>query len=116
MYDAKNFRLDDNVALITGAGAGIGRAIALTYAGAGAAVMVSDYNADAAAGVAAEIKAAGGRAVSMVCDVTKEDDLADAVAKTVVEFGKLTLLVSNAGGGGPNPLTCRWLTSNVHLI
>lgn len=103
MYDAKNFRLDDNVALITGAGAGIGRAIALNFAQAGAAIMVSDYNADAAATVAAEISKSGGRAASVACDVTKEDDLVAAVASTVSQFGKLTLLISNAGGGGPKP-------------
>jgi len=103
MYDAKNFRLDDNVALITGAGAGIGRAIALNFAQAGAAIMVSDYNADAAATVAAEISKSGGRAASVACDVTKEDDLVATVASTVSQFGKLTLLISNAGGGGPKP-------------
>ncbi len=75
MYDAKNFRLNDDVAFVTGAGAGIGRAIALTFAGAGAAVMVSDYNADAAKAVADEINKAGGQASAVACDVTKEDDL-----------------------------------------
>ena len=91
------------MALITGAGAGIGRAIALTFAGAGAAVMVSDLDADAATGVAAEITAAGGRAVARPCNVTQEDDLATIIAETVAAFGKLTILVSNAGGGGPKP-------------
>ena len=91
------------MALITGAGAGIGRAIALTFAGAGAAVMVSDLDADAATGVAAEITAAGGRAVARPCNVTQEDDLATVIAETVAAFGKLTILVSNAGGGGPKP-------------
>ena len=103
MFDVSKFHLTDEVALITGAGAGIGRAIALTFAGAGAAVMVSDLDADAATGVAAEITAAGGRAVARPCNVTQEDDLATIIAETVAAFGKLTILVSNAGGGGPKP-------------
>ena len=101
MYEAAHFRLDDQVAVITGAGAGIGRAIAETFAAAGAAVMVSDLNADAAQAVAQEIVARGGKAISTACDVTKEADLARLVQETTTHFGKLTLLVSNAGGGGP---------------
>lgn len=103
MFDAQNFQLKNDVALITGAGAGIGREIALTFAGAGASVVVSDYNLEAATTVAAEITAAGGRAKAIACDVTKEDDLALSVTQTVADFGKLTVLVSNAGGGGPKP-------------
>ncbi|MEX3314124.1 7-alpha-hydroxysteroid dehydrogenase [Sulfitobacter sp. PS-8MA] len=103
MFDAKNFQLDGDVALITGAGAGIGREIALTFAGAGARVMVTDYDLKAAEAVAAEITGAGGQAKALACDVTKEDDLVASVTETVNAFGKLSLLVSNAGGGGPKP-------------
>lgn len=103
MYDAKHFELSGDVALITGAGAGIGRAIALTFARAGAAVMVSDLDAGAADAVADEITQAGGQADGMACNVISEDDLAAVVAATVAKFGKLTILVSNAGGGGPKP-------------
>ncbi|MCP1170189.1 7-alpha-hydroxysteroid dehydrogenase [Limimaricola litoreus] len=103
MFDPKTFRLDGAVALITGGGAGIGRAIAETFAGAGAAVMVSDLDADAARAVADDITKAGNQAASLDCDVTKEADLVRAVEQTVSRFGKLTILVSNAGGGGPKP-------------
>ena len=103
MYDSANFRLDDQVAVITGAEAGIGRAIAETFAAAGAAVMVSDLNPDAADAVVAEIEANGGIAAAVACDVTKENDLVRLVQKAVKRLGKMTVLVSNAGGGGPKP-------------
>lgn len=103
MYDSANFKLNDQVAVITGAGAGIGSAIAETFAAAGAAVMVSDRDIATADLVARAIVAAGGRAQAMACDVTNEDALAALVHGTVAAFGKLTILVSNAGGGGPKP-------------
>jgi 7-alpha-hydroxysteroid dehydrogenase len=103
MYDPSTFRLDGAVALATGAGAGIGRAIAETFAGAGAAVAVTDRTLEAAQEAAEAISAAGGRAIGAACDVTNEADLVAAVDKTVEAFGGLTILVNNAGGGGPKP-------------
>lgn len=103
MFDPASFRLDGQTALVTGAGAGIGRAIALTFAGAGAAVVVTDLHAETAGAVAREIAGSGGRATGLACDVTKEADLAAAVDAAVRNFGGLTILVNNAGGGGPKP-------------
>ena len=103
MFDPKNFRLDGQTALVTGAGAGIGRGIAETFAGAGAAVVVSDLNQDAAEAVATAITQAGGKASGVACNVTKEDDLRAVVQTAVDRFGGLTILVNNAGGGGPKP-------------
>lgn len=103
MYHASHFQLGGQVAVVTGAGAGIGRAIAETFAAAGAAVMVSDRDATAAQRVADAIAAKGGKAAAMGCDVTREDDLAALVQQTVQRLGALNILVSNAGGGGPKP-------------
>ncbi len=103
MYDPDNFRLDGQVALVTGGGAGIGRGIARMFAGAGAHVMVTDLKQEAAEAVAAEIRAAGGSAAALACNVTKEEDLAAAVNGAVTRFGKLSILVNNTGGGGPKP-------------
>lgn len=103
MFDISRFRLDGKTALVTGAGAGIGRAIARTFAMAGAAVVVSDLKEETASAVAGEIAKSGGRAIGLACNVTKEDDLRRAVDIAVEKFGDLSILVNNAGGGGPKP-------------
>lgn len=103
MYNPNDFTMDGQVAVITGAGGGIGRAIAETFAAAGAAVMVSELHLETATSVADVITAAGGKSTAAACDVTNEDDLTRIISEAVKQFGKLTHLVSNAGGGGPKP-------------
>jgi hypothetical protein len=103
MFDPKNFTLNGQVALVTGAGAGIGRGIAEMFAGAGASVVVSDLKQETADEVASAIVKNGGKAVGLACNVTKEEDLAAAVKAAIDNFGALTILVNNAGGGGPKP-------------
>jgi rhamnulose-1-phosphate aldolase/alcohol dehydrogenase len=88
--------LATRVALVTGAGSGIGRAIALRLAAEGACVVVSDRDTEAAATVAAEIGGAD-VAVAVSLDVTDEDAVAAAVQQAVLAFGGVDLVVNNAG-------------------
>ena len=89
--------LEHKVALITGAGRGIGRAIALAFAREGALVVVTGRNMDQLARVVDEIHAGGGEAEAFTLDVTRQDD-AHGVAKEVVgKWGWIDLLVNNAG-------------------
>jgi 3-oxoacyl-[acyl-carrier protein] reductase len=87
-------RLDGKTALITGAGSGIGKSIAETYAREGARVVLADVNLDAAQAAA---RAIGNNAIAVRCDVTKKADFAAAVAETLAAFGGLDILVNNAG-------------------
>jgi NAD(P)-dependent dehydrogenase (short-subunit alcohol dehydrogenase family) len=95
MTDAKH-RLDGKVAIVTGAGMGMGAATAQVFAGYGAKVIVSDINAAAAEETAAAIRANGGIAHVVLCDVAEEEQVAALVAETVATFGRLDCAVNNA--------------------
>nr|WP_308222360.1 SDR family NAD(P)-dependent oxidoreductase [Frankia sp. AgB32] len=86
-----------NVALVTGAGSGIGAACARRLASAGARVVVTDRQGDRVKDVAAEIERAGGEAIAVEADVTDPDALERAVQAAVGTFGKLDLALNNAG-------------------
>ncbi|MEP7198548.1 MAG: SDR family NAD(P)-dependent oxidoreductase [Chloroflexota bacterium] len=90
-------RFTNKVAIVTGAGRGMGRAIALKLASEGAAVVVNDVSRAGADKVAAEIVTAGGRALAFVADVSNEAQVNAMVAATVEQFGTVDMLVNNAG-------------------
>jgi len=92
-----SIRLDDKVAIVTGAGRSLGRAYALALADAGAAVVVNDVDAETAAQTVADIRAAGGRTTSVVAPVGPTETADALVAAAVETFGRLDILVANAG-------------------
>jgi NAD(P)-dependent dehydrogenase (short-subunit alcohol dehydrogenase family) len=90
-------RLAGKVSLITGGGTGIGRGTALAFAREGAKVAVAGRRMDKLQEVVSEIRAAGGEAIAVACDVSRAVDAQNAIRKTVEAFGKLDVLVNNAG-------------------
>jgi NAD(P)-dependent dehydrogenase (short-subunit alcohol dehydrogenase family) len=97
-------KLEGKVALITGAGQGIGQGIALALAKEGAVIAVAgrtESKLHTTCGLLADI---GARGEAVVCDVSKKDDITDAVDRTVELFGGIDILVNNANDGKPGPL------------
>jgi NAD(P)-dependent dehydrogenase (short-subunit alcohol dehydrogenase family) len=90
-------RLAGQTALITGGGTGIGSAIALAFSREGAAVAVASRRMEKLKEVAREIEKQGGQALTVTCDVTQSKDTERAVRETVARFGRLDVLVNNAG-------------------
>ena len=89
--------LKGKVAVVTGAASGIGREIASTFARAGAAVVIADLNGEAAQAAAEELTHAGSQALGLAMDVTSEPEVDAAMAVAVKTFGRIDILVSNAG-------------------
>jgi 3-oxoacyl-[acyl-carrier protein] reductase len=96
--------LQGQVAVITGGGSGIGRAIALRYAQAGANVSIGDLNDTGAEETAEQVRKAGTKALAKVTDVADYDQVQALMAETAKTFGRIDILVSNAGIGGAGRL------------
>ena len=97
------FMLTDRVAIVTGAGRGIGAAVARTFAAAGADVVIASRTKDQLEEVAADVRAAGRRAVVVACDVSETANLAELVDQAMAELGRIDVVVNNAGGTSPRP-------------
>ncbi len=113
--------LEGQVAIVTGAGRGIGKGIALRFAAEGAAVALTSRNKAQLDQVLGEIEAAGGRALAVAGDVTKRDDVARVVKTATEKLGGITVLVNNAGVAGPyGPIgivdpDAWWAAQEVHV-
>ena len=90
-------RLQDKVCFVTGGASGMGRVAAAMFCREGANVAVADVTADAREAAASEAKKAGGDAFAVQCDVTREQEVRDAIAATIARYGRLDVLYNNAG-------------------
>jgi 3-hydroxybutyrate dehydrogenase len=90
-------QLQNKVAVITGAASGIGKEIARTFAQAGATVVIADYNVTAAQEAAKELGSSGPRTLAVAMDVTSESDVESGIAEVIAAYGRIDVLVSNAG-------------------
>jgi 7-alpha-hydroxysteroid dehydrogenase len=107
------FRVTGRVAVVTGAGRGIGAAAAVALAEAGADVVISARTADQLADVARQVEAAGRRAVAVPADLSDLDAAAGLAATAAEEFGRLDIVVNNVGGAMPRPFLA---TKPRHLV
>lgn len=94
-------KLEGKVAIVTGAGQGIGRGIALAFAKEDAKVVIAEINPETAKAVEEEIRRLGGEALAVACDVAQEEDIKRAVSEALRAFGAIDILVNNAIKTGP---------------
>lgn len=99
----ERFRVDGKVAIVTGAGRGIGAATARGLAEAGAHVVLASRTADQLEAVATDVRAFGGRSLVVPTDVSDTDNLVALAQTTIEEFGRIDIVVNNAGGTPPRP-------------
>jgi NAD(P)-dependent dehydrogenase (short-subunit alcohol dehydrogenase family) len=97
-------KLKNRIALITGAASGIGKAIALKFADEGAQIVIVDVDQQSSEQLANEIEKVGSKALTLLCDVTKEDQVNQTVETTINRLGAMHILVNNAGIGPLRPL------------
>ena len=97
------FKMTDQVAIVTGASAGIGRGVALAFAEAGARVVCAARTPEKLARLVATIEEQGGRALAVPCDVNDGEQVKELVARTRAELGRIDVVVNNAGGSPPTP-------------
>ena len=97
-------RLQHKAAIITGASKGIGRALALAYAQEGASVVLAARSQDDLRSLEDQILSSGGNAISVICDVTDEENVKQMVKTSIDKFGDIDILVNNAGIGGFRPI------------
>lgn len=94
---SSNDRFQGKTAIVTGAGSGVGRAIALGLANGGAGVVIADLSSERAEGVVKEITSSGGSALAVAVDVADAPGVREMIAKSIEKFGKIDILISNAG-------------------
>ena len=108
-------RLQGKAALVTGAGQGVGRGIALALAAEGARVAVVGRTLEKCERTVAEIAARGGEAIALSCDVGKRDEVEATVAATVAAFGRLDVLVNNAHTSRPMVGIAQVTDKDMHI-
>lgn len=97
------FKLDGKVAIVTGAGRGIGRGSALAFADVGANVVCAARTQEQIEETAGEARQRGAQAIPVICDVSERAQMENLVARTMAEFGRIDILVNNVGGTMPKP-------------